>query len=148
MLIFLLPTVVYGLIVSPYLANFPLGGAVLSEIPVEFHAADSKSLRDHSVTSSVLGLSWNLILYVFNFKVQSFDPVSKLTKWIVLSRTAQVFDRMGWLSLIIITPKILIQSLWLVKVGWDDELCQQHRPYRYSSSELASVSSPLHRERL
>ena len=187
--IFLLLTVVYRLIVSPYLANrsikqlaedekpnFPLGAevfeeeiyvddvlsgghtldeasqkaletdglaksgclplrkcvlndpAVLSEIPVELHAADSKALNDLSVTTSVLGLSWNPTLDVFNFKVQLFDSVSKFTKRIVLSRTAQVFDPMGWLSPIIINAKILMQSLWLIKVSWDDELCDQHRP--------------------
>ena len=100
--------------------------AVLSEIPVDFHAADSKSLSDPSVTTSELGLSWNPTLYVFYFKVL-FDPVSIFTERIVLSRTAQVFDSMGWLSHIIITAKILMQSLWLVKAVWDDESCDQHR---------------------
>ena len=64
--------------------------SVLSKIPVDFHAADSKSLSDPLVTTSVLGLSWNLTLDVFNFKVQLYDAVSKLTKRLVLSRTAQV----------------------------------------------------------
>lgn len=58
----------------------------------------------------------------FNFKVQTFEPISKLTKRIVLSRVAKIFDPMGWLFPLIVTAKVFMQGLWLLKLGWDNEI--------------------------
>ena len=44
------------------------------------------------------------------------------TKRSVLSRIARIFDPVGWLASIIITAKIITQSLWILKVSWDKEL--------------------------
>ena len=54
--------------------------------------------------------------------ILSFIIVPKLTKRVILSRTAKLFDLLGWLAPVVIKAKILIQHLWQEEKGWDDEI--------------------------
>ncbi|XP_049886980.1 uncharacterized protein LOC126381551 [Pectinophora gossypiella] len=45
---------------------------------------------------------------------------TKLTKRIILSSVSQIYDPLGLLSPSIMTVKVLLQKLWLLKLGWDD----------------------------
>lgn len=69
----------------------------------------------------VLGLSWNPSTDTFQFSVVASAP-NILTKRIVLSTIARLFDPLGLLAPVIITAKIFIQELWSLKLGWDDSL--------------------------
>ena len=68
---------------------------------------------------SVLGLAWHPSENVFYFHFDDIEPASRLTKRIVQSRTAKLFDSQGWLAPVIVKAKILMQLLWLKKRGWD-----------------------------
>ncbi|KAI4472723.1 hypothetical protein M0802_016545 [Mischocyttarus mexicanus] len=73
------------------------------------------------LTTKILGISWNSQKDVFTFDgTISFHQA--VTKRIILSEVAQLFDPLGLLSPVVIKAKILMQRLWLEKVGWDDEL--------------------------
>ena len=50
------------------------------------------------------------------------DLNMKITKRTVLAQIASIYDPLGLLSACIITVKILIQKLWVEKVGWDEAL--------------------------
>ena len=101
-------------------------------------ATDKKSLSDPSSRSLILGLSWNSSLYQFEFKVESFD--AKVTKRLLLSRIARVFDPMGWLAPFIIVAKMFMQSLWLSKLNWDDELDSiQRMHWKHWEKQLPSI---------
>ena len=114
-------------------AGFPLRkyisncSKILEGVPEADLATGSKSLSDPSMSTSVLGVCWNPTLDHFEFKVQMLGPPPKLTKHVVLLRIAKIFNPMGWLSPIIITAKILMQSLWLCKLGWDDLVSSENR---------------------
>ncbi|KAI4472461.1 hypothetical protein M0802_016801 [Mischocyttarus mexicanus] len=73
------------------------------------------------LTTKILGISWNSQKDVFTFDgTISFHQA--VTKRIILSEMAQLFDPLGLLSPVVIKAKILMQRLLLEKVGWDDEL--------------------------
>ena len=73
--------------------------------------------------TKVLGLSWcrNSDEFFFSFKG---SPQGIVTKRSILSQIAGVFDPFGWLSPIVVKGKILMQELWILKIGWDVEVPQ------------------------
>ncbi|XP_052744116.1 uncharacterized protein LOC128199280 [Bicyclus anynana] len=73
-----------------------------------------------SESSSTLGLGWNPTSDTFNFPIQNPSYKNCLTKRLILSSSFKIFDPLGLLSPCIIKPKMIMQLLWLKKVGWDD----------------------------
>lgn len=67
----------------------------------------------------VLGIVWSPQSDQFSVKVNEIDNTT-VTKRGILSTTAKLFDPLGWLSPIVIRAKLIMQSLWLLKTGWDD----------------------------
>lgn len=73
-------------------------------------------------SSKLLGVHWmsdNDILY---FKINLNNKIMKNSKRAILSGIAQIFDPLGLLAPVIIQMKILIQEIWTLKLGWDDEV--------------------------
>lgn len=60
---------------------------------------------------------------MYSFSVKS-APVEEgpVTKRAILSRTAQLFDPLGWLAPVVVRAKIQLQSTWLLGVDWDTPL--------------------------
>ncbi|XP_073960792.1 uncharacterized protein [Choristoneura fumiferana] len=70
----------------------------------------------------ILGLSWDRKNDTFQVSVNLPATRIPVTKRVILSDVASLFDPFGWLSPVVITAKIMIQKLWLSCLGWDDEL--------------------------
>ena len=83
-------------------------------MPPELIALDPMDFHDPNATVSVLGC--------LKFSVDASPIAGAITKRNILSKIACIFDPMGWLAPVVITAKILMQSLWLLRVGWDDTL--------------------------
>ena len=62
-----------------------------------------------------LGMLWVLTLDCFSFKM-SIDKKESYTKRDVLSQIVHLFDSMGLIGPIIMTAKIFLQKLWLLKL--------------------------------
>ncbi len=99
---------------------------VLEHLPVDHLASDPESIFESSVSFAVLGLNWNARNDTFLFKVDNSKIEGEISKRNVLSKIAQIFDPIGWLAPVIVSAKIFMQSLWLLKCDWDDPL-----PYDY-----------------
>ncbi|XP_063975158.1 uncharacterized protein LOC135161485 [Diachasmimorpha longicaudata] len=99
---------------------------------------------DGSLTK-ILGVSWNPSTDHFNFAVTS-PGESSISKRIILSETAQLFDPLGFLAPVVVRAKILLQSLWIEKLGWDEPVpaltAQRWRQFRQELSQLSHVSIP------
>lgn len=78
--------------------------------PIEF--TDNDNLK-------VLGLKWLPVADVFTFSTSATDK--GCSKRAILSTVARLFDILGLVAPVILCAKLLIQELWLAKVGWDDE---------------------------
>lgn len=76
---------------------------------------------DETTTVHILGLCWNSKTDSLQFS-STFFPSTIITKRLILSTIAKIFDPLGLLAPVIITAKILIQELWSIKLGWDDPL--------------------------
>ncbi|GFW11417.1 integrase catalytic domain-containing protein [Trichonephila clavipes] len=74
-----------------------------------------------SEETKALGIIWNPKLDCFLFRIEQQRSTS-FTKRMVLSTIARIFDPLGLLGPIIIWAKIFMQRLWLLELGWSDEL--------------------------
>ena len=90
-------------------------------------APDRVSSEKHSYEESetkILGLIWRPVSDTFIFSTTT-RSTSVVSKKIILSEISQLFDALGFLSPVVTRAKILMQSLWIDKLGWDDPVSPQ-----------------------
>ncbi|XP_034945196.1 uncharacterized protein [Chelonus insularis] len=94
-----------------------------------------------SCKTKLLALSWIPANDSFKFNSKPPREKSKLTKRIILSETAQLYDPLGFLAPFIVRAKMLLQEIWLDKLSWDDQ-APDHIITKWTSfrSELSHVS--------
>lgn len=81
-------------------------------------------ISDEGSEHKTLGLCWNSAEDYLHFSVKTQCQSSRgnITKRLILSAIAQLFDPLGIIGPIIIRAKILLQHLWKYKLDWDDEV--------------------------
>ncbi|CAG7823874.1 unnamed protein product, partial [Allacma fusca] len=95
---------------------------ILEHLPKEFRETQVPFIFDTDSTVKTLGLQWNPPTDSFSFSVVLPSRRSVHTKRSLLSDISKIFDPLGWLSPITIRTKILFQSLWALKISWDEAL--------------------------
>lgn len=84
------------------------------------------------VEENVLGITWNNQSDALSFKVnfelinriieaKQRQPEIKLTKRLLLSQIARIYDPVGFAAAFLIRAKIGMQALWQIGVDWDEE---------------------------
>ena len=117
---------------------------LLDSISQEVRASNSYIALDDCNTK-ILGLQWNSLNDNFSFSTKPINN-SILTKRLILSEVAKIFDPLGFLAPVIIRAKALLQELWLHKLDWDDPLPSQVTAHwltiREDLTSLARLSIP------
>nr|CAI5827773.1 unnamed protein product [Callosobruchus analis] len=101
----------------------------LREMPVAFD-------DDKDLSIKVLGLQWLPLEDVFSFA--TLPASSTNTKRGVLSQIGRQFDPLGFVAPCIFYAKCFMQKLWMLKLGWDDQLPP------HLSKEWHAYTSELH----
>ena len=96
-------------------------GSLLTLTP-DLLVTDQVKLLSQEHAVPILGIAWHTTPDCFMFHLESITHQNGVTKRSILSRIARLFDPLGWLGPVIVQAKILLQSLWLLKVDWDDPL--------------------------
>ncbi|XP_011860044.1 PREDICTED: uncharacterized protein LOC105557407 [Vollenhovia emeryi] len=93
----------------------------------------------------ILGLAWKPDQDTFHFSVLDFSTPT-LTERKIASEIARLYDPLGLISPVLIKAKIILQELWLVKIGWDDpipsELHERWVFFRQQLLKLDQISIP------
>ncbi|XP_076301650.1 uncharacterized protein LOC143219633 [Lasioglossum baleicum] len=101
---------------------------------------------DSPTLHSVLGIKWLPSSDCFQVTAVPAPRNAEFTKRAVLSGTAQLFDPLGWLAPVTILAKVLIQSLWLLKVDWDTPLPEKEdllwRQFQFQLPTLQDIRIP------
>lgn len=73
--------------------------------------------------TKILGLIWNTQsdTYQYNIQTLEIDEI-KLTKLIILSKIASIFDSLGLIVPVVTLYKLFMQKIWQMKLTWDDQL--------------------------
>ena len=95
---------------------------LLATLPLDYVAVNPELSCNFEGTFSLLGLKWQTTSDCFLFSAAPQNRDSALTKRIVFRETASLYDPLGFLAPVIIAAKIFVQSLWLIKLGWDEPL--------------------------
>jgi hypothetical protein len=100
------------------------------------------TLSDSEQYTKTLGVEWNPQDDHFRVCVVDLPHVHQMTKRSLVSDAAKTFDALGWFCPTIIKAKILLQSLWSEKIGWDD-LVPDHLMEEWSKwrSQLPMLSN-------
>ena len=121
---------------------------VLKAIPTELQELIPKQelVDGHSTTyPKTLGITWDSRLDKMSVQVQLPKEYTS-TKRGIVSDTARSYDVLGWVAPVIISMKILYQSLWKKKLGWDQipdaETIRLHSEWREQLPVLSTVTLP------
>ena len=91
-----------------------------------------------------LGIQWDVEKDAFLFKVHV--PHSPSTKCGILSAVSSLYDPMGFVCPVILEAKKILQKLWKLNLGWDDEIPEdlqnQRHKWKYELSALSQVELP------
>ncbi|XP_068237392.1 uncharacterized protein [Palaemon carinicauda] len=76
--------------------------------------------KDELFPERALGIHWNMSIDVFTFRIILNDkPFNRRG---VLSVVASIYDPLGYLSLVPLIAKILLQEMCLRKLSWEEEM--------------------------
>ncbi|CAL1671962.1 unnamed protein product [Lasius platythorax] len=67
-----------------------------------------------------LGLHWHASLDLLQYDVTRTTSARSVTKISILANIARIFYPLGLLGPIIVTGRILLQRLWILKLDWDE----------------------------
>lgn len=96
----------------------------------------------------LLGMKWSpeKDVFIYNISLKPHVRHAVLTKRIVLSELAQLYDPCGWLAPVLFVAKSFLQRLWLHPFDWDTPLPPEHSNmwamFRESLADLQSVTVP------
>ncbi|XP_015118405.1 uncharacterized protein LOC107042049 [Diachasma alloeum] len=82
-------------------------------------------LIDDQECHRALGLNWDSTHDIFFFSLKVQGEAEELTKRMVLSQVAQLYDPLGWIGLFVVKGKLLVQELCKLELGWDEELSEE-----------------------
>lgn len=73
---------------------------------------------------SELGIAWDPVSDCFHFVPPplQYENCHSLTKRLVLSEIARLFDPAGWVAPLVLIAKIILQDIWCAKIDWDERL--------------------------
>ncbi|CAI6345625.1 unnamed protein product [Macrosiphum euphorbiae] len=103
---------------------------------------------DESCTTKTLGLVWNPFNDVYQYKVNNNckNNAERITKRIVLSTIATIFDPLGLVGPVVVVAKIFMQKLWQARINWDDpvasSLHEEWQNYQQTLPELKKIHIP------
>lgn len=125
-------------------ALLKLGGFELtkwcSNYPAIMDAEVENKIMIERDSTIVLGIMWNYHTDEFQFRVQSREQPSILTKRIVTSEAARIFDPQGYVVPMTVRAKLFIQELWRIKKGWDEPLPEQFQTeWREFCAEVKNI---------
>ena len=94
----------------------------LEQIPCEDRVDGVEILEKHLPEVKTLGVHWLPQNDQFTFAVLNNEEKGNITKKMVLSRKATLFDPLVFLALYIIRGRMIVQELWLHGLEWNDPL--------------------------
>ncbi|XP_058449407.1 uncharacterized protein LOC131429350 [Malaya genurostris] len=119
---------------------------IIAHIPDQLKESLPLTEIDRSTTVKTLGLLWSHDSDHFGFKIPHLPKLSTVSKRIVVSEMAQLFDPLGLVGAVIVSAKIFVQQLWAMNLSWDEELPAKQRDWwfnlRNEITKLAELQIP------
>ena len=92
-----------------------------SEVVNEMFFKEFGEKHSEAESVKILGLKWLRVEDCFMFDGVQVPTQLVTTKRVALSFLARLYDPLGFLNPYIIVVKLIVQDIWKLKLGWDDE---------------------------
>ncbi|XP_055623310.1 uncharacterized protein LOC129766736 [Toxorhynchites rutilus septentrionalis] len=119
----------------------------LTDVPDQLK--DERTLLKIDASTSpikTLGLQWDIVADEFRFEAPTHSDQLPITKRIVYSDIARLFDPLGLVGPVVVQAKLLLQRLWYENYDWDiglpEALQHQWMKFRESLQNLTNLSVP------
>lgn len=93
-----------------------------------------------------IGMKWNVKPDSFSFPTVEFRSAEGITRRELLSEIALVYDPLGWAQPLIVTAKMLMQTIWKTTIKWDEKiqpcLTEEWMSIREDLLKLPTISNP------
>jgi len=86
--------------------------SLLENVDTATNINANDNLIDVENTSKILGMYWNQNIDAYQYTIRPFNENMRITKRVILSEIASVFDPLGLISPVIVKFKIIMQQLW------------------------------------
>lgn len=100
------------------------------------------------VSQSTLGILWNSNQDCLRYSIKPFDIDGVITKRSILSTASQIFDPLGLIAPVTTVAKLMMQSIWQLKLSWDEsiplDLQTRWINFRDHLQEISNISIPRH----
>ena len=83
------------------------------------------SFDDDLSSQKALGVEWNVNEDLLSFKTNL--ETKPATRRGILSTTSSIFDPLGIVAPVTLLPKIILQQLCKLGLGWDDQIPEEYR---------------------
>lgn len=117
---------------------------IISHLPSNLREAKSFAIAGEEDVGT-LCVRWFYLTDQFGLQPPQLTP-PPLTKRLLLSNIARIYDPMGWCSPVTITLKLMLKQLWHDKFDWDDplssQLSKQYSVFHDSIDTLTSIRVP------
>ncbi len=101
---------------------------LLKQIPEDLREACPLSLQAPNQAPKALGVHWDVQTDTLHVSTPVRLPHQEpITKRIIASGTASVFDVLGLFAPAVIIARILLQDLWQLSLSWDEVVPQEHQ---------------------
>ena len=109
--------------------------------------SEKTSLKPGKNTTTILGIGWDVTSDMLEVDIEKMKIDGTIvTKRLLLSSVAKIFDPLGLVSPVTVIGKALFQGLCRAKYDWDDELpvekCKIWKELVRDSEAVKSVSVP------
>ena len=109
----------------------------VKELNYNHNSSNLININFDNESRKLLGINWDASADVISYTVNSQATKSTVSKRLVLSKIAQLFDPLGILGPVIVTAKLIMQQIWKLNLNWDESLPQQlHIKWTDFESEL------------
>ncbi|XP_037931693.1 uncharacterized protein LOC119666487 [Teleopsis dalmanni] len=120
---------------------------LLHGISPEDQEVDLNLLDEEHTSVKTLGIIWLPKSDHFRIKVNT-ETENKVTKRIICSELARIFDPVGLVNPVTVQAKMFVQRLWQLQLDWDETLPEEMHPkwdrFRSKLKELQHIQIPRH----
>lgn len=103
--------------------------------------------EDNHITKK-LGIGYKPNSDDFCYHLKPMKDEMIITKASVLSEIASIYDPIGWIGPVVLTAKLLMKKLWLLKLRWTDEVPDDFREewnnFREHFPSINAIRIPRH----
>ncbi|XP_018396168.1 PREDICTED: uncharacterized protein LOC108774505, partial [Cyphomyrmex costatus] len=91
-------------------------------LEVSNHENKLITIDDKAADSRILGMQWNQCLDTFQFLCNTESETQVVSKRVILSDHAKLFDPLGLLGPVVVVAKLILQDLWQLSIQWDESV--------------------------